>query len=336
KRNLYVVNHNEQNIENPAYLYIINLIGFFGLEFDTIKSSDIGINYFLFRELFEDDFNQFPDIFYYKNQYWGDLNIPIHAEDGYSLLKTREENSNAINFHYPKDESIILIEWGLSKKPIKGNMVNALSSQLIIPDQNNPLFHDLKPFDITVCNKDPVKIEGDFIKSVNIIAKVSFKIAISLIEQEITFIEGYYPFSLVRSVIKKQLNPFEAYDIAVKNPNKDFIPNYDDFLNEFQEFLYQFINKEDLGDIVKILAEKGIDAVKRIDIKYGIPIRMMLASRVPYNEIIGKLGSPFIAEYKLDGERLQIHKNGDNVNQLQFKQIKNIVDKLNLTLNLVD
>ncbi|MEJ2251636.1 MAG: hypothetical protein P8Y97_18515, partial [Candidatus Lokiarchaeota archaeon] len=244
KRNLYVVNHNEQNIENPAYLYIINLIGFFGLEFDTIKSSDIGINYFLFRELFEDDFNQFPDIFYYKNQYWGDLNIPIHAEDGYSLLKTREENSNAINFHYPKDESIILIEWGLSKKPIKGNMVNALSSQLIIPDQNNPLFHDLKPFDITVCNKDPVKIEGDFIKSVNIIAKVSFKIAISLIEQEITFIEGYYPFSLVRSVIKKQLNPFEAYDIAVKNPNKDFIPNYDDFLNEFQEFLYQFINKE--------------------------------------------------------------------------------------------
>jgi len=69
----------------------------------------------------------------------------------------------------------------------------------------------------------------------------------------------------------------------------------------------------DLGDIVKILAEKGIEAVEGVMINYGTPIRMMLASRVPYNEIIHKLGSPFIAEYKLDGERLQIHKNGDDV-----------------------
>jgi DNA ligase-1 len=38
-----------------------------------------------------------------------------------------------------------------------------------------------------------------------------------------------------------------------------------------------------------------------------------LASRVPYDEIIEKLGIPFIAEYKLDGERLQIHKNQNDV-----------------------
>ena len=69
----------------------------------------------------------------------------------------------------------------------------------------------------------------------------------------------------------------------------------------------------DLGDITKILAEKGIGEVQKIGITYGIPIRMMLASRVPYGEIIEKLGSPFIAEYKLDGERLQIHKQGQNI-----------------------
>ena len=40
---------------------------------------------------------------------------------------------------------------------------------------------------------------------------------------------------------------------------------------------------------------------------------MMLASRVPYLEIITRLGKPFVAEYKLDGERLQIHKQGENV-----------------------
>ena len=69
----------------------------------------------------------------------------------------------------------------------------------------------------------------------------------------------------------------------------------------------------DLGDVTKILAEKGISAVEKIDIEYGVPIRMMLASRVPYGEIIEKIGSPLTVEYKLDGERLQIHKERENV-----------------------
>ena len=69
----------------------------------------------------------------------------------------------------------------------------------------------------------------------------------------------------------------------------------------------------DLGDVTIILAEKGIAEVEKIGITYGIPIRMMLASRVPYGEIIEKLGSPLIAEYKLDGERLQIHKQGQKI-----------------------
>jgi len=69
----------------------------------------------------------------------------------------------------------------------------------------------------------------------------------------------------------------------------------------------------DLGDITIILAEKGISAVERIDIKYGVPVRMMLASRVPYGEIIEKIGSPLTVEYKLDGERLQIHKEREKV-----------------------
>ena len=69
----------------------------------------------------------------------------------------------------------------------------------------------------------------------------------------------------------------------------------------------------DLRNITKILAEKGISEVQKIDITYGIPIRMMLASRVPYSEIVEKLGTPLIAEHKLDGERLQIHKQGQEV-----------------------
>jgi DNA ligase-1 len=69
----------------------------------------------------------------------------------------------------------------------------------------------------------------------------------------------------------------------------------------------------DLGEIAKILAEKDLDDVKKIDIEYGIPILSMLASREVYTDFISRLGSPFVAEYKLDGERLQIHKKGDDI-----------------------
>ena len=80
---------------------------------------------------------------------------------------------------------------------------------------------------------------------------------------------------------------------------------------EFIEKAYSLY--PDLGESSKILAEHGLEEVKRIDIEYGTPILSMLASREIYTEFVNRLGVPFIAEYKLDGERLQIHKNGDNV-----------------------
>ncbi|UCC20697.1 MAG: ATP-dependent DNA ligase [Promethearchaeota archaeon] len=69
----------------------------------------------------------------------------------------------------------------------------------------------------------------------------------------------------------------------------------------------------DLGEIAKSLAEKGLENIFEIDIEYGTPILSMLASREIYTEFINRLGSPFIAEYKLDGERLQIHKSGKDI-----------------------
>ncbi|MHA1986062.1 MAG: ATP-dependent DNA ligase [Promethearchaeota archaeon] len=80
---------------------------------------------------------------------------------------------------------------------------------------------------------------------------------------------------------------------------------------EFVERAYSL--HPDLGEISKVLAEKGLDEVKEIEIEYGIPILSMLASRDVYTEFINRLGIPFIAEYKLDGERLQIHKDGEKI-----------------------
>ena len=80
---------------------------------------------------------------------------------------------------------------------------------------------------------------------------------------------------------------------------------------EFIERAYSL--HPDLGEISIILAEQGLEKVQLIDIEYGTPILSMLASRDNYTEFVNRLGTPFIAEYKLDGERLQIHKNGEDI-----------------------
>ncbi|MBN1217095.1 MAG: ATP-dependent DNA ligase [Candidatus Lokiarchaeota archaeon] len=82
----------------------------------------------------------------------------------------------------------------------------------------------------------------------------------------------------------------------------------------------------DLGEISIDLVKNGIKKLKDIKISYGIPIRVMLASRVPFLEIIEKLGIPFTAEYKLDGERLQIHKQSDIV-KLFSRRLLNVSDQ---------
>lgn len=71
----------------------------------------------------------------------------------------------------------------------------------------------------------------------------------------------------------------------------------------------------DLGFIVATAAEKGAKGVAAVKIEVGVPIRPMLAERLESAEaIVRRMGDKaVVAEYKLDGERLQIHKHGGDV-----------------------
>ncbi|MFX1367761.1 MAG: ATP-dependent DNA ligase [Promethearchaeota archaeon] len=70
----------------------------------------------------------------------------------------------------------------------------------------------------------------------------------------------------------------------------------------------------DLRRVAKLLAEKGIKAVKELKAEVGVPIRMMAAKKLSSpQEIIEKAGPEVLVEFKYDGERVQIHKNGNDV-----------------------
>jgi DNA ligase-1 len=80
----------------------------------------------------------------------------------------------------------------------------------------------------------------------------------------------------------------------------------------------------DLGTVAETISRKGLDGLKEFHIKVFSPIRPMLAERVKSEaEAIEKLGSGFAAEYKLDGERVQIHYK-DNKVVLYSRRLENI------------
>ena len=79
----------------------------------------------------------------------------------------------------------------------------------------------------------------------------------------------------------------------------------------------------DLGDVAETLAGKGMEGIEHFQITVGKPIMAMAAQRLgSAEEIVEKLGK-LSAEYKLDGERLQIHKEGEKV-QLFSRRLENI------------
>lgn len=68
----------------------------------------------------------------------------------------------------------------------------------------------------------------------------------------------------------------------------------------------------DLGEISRRMARSGLAGLRRIRPAPGTPIRMMLASRVQaLDQVPLHMRGRMFVEYKYDGERVQLHRNGE-------------------------
>ena len=92
----------------------------------------------------------------------------------------------------------------------------------------------------------------------------------------------------------------------------------------------------DLGFIVEAVARDGLRGLDAVKVEVGVPIRPMLAERLESaSAIVKKMGEKeVVSEYKLDGERLQIHKSGDKVG-LFSRRLEVITDHYPDALELV-
>lgn len=70
----------------------------------------------------------------------------------------------------------------------------------------------------------------------------------------------------------------------------------------------------DLGRVARAICEEGLAGLESFKASIFSPIRPMLAERVKSaDEAISKMGNGFAAEYKLDGERVQLHIMDDRI-----------------------
>ena len=87
---------------------------------------------------------------------------------------------------------------------------------------------------------------------------------------------------------------------------------------------YAYNVSSDLGKVAETIATKGIEEIEKFEIILFNPIRPMLADRIKSEaEAIEKMGNEFAAEYKLDGERVQLHIEGNKV-ALFSRSLENI------------
>ena len=80
----------------------------------------------------------------------------------------------------------------------------------------------------------------------------------------------------------------------------------------------------DLGKVSYAVSKNGLESLKDFQVTIFSPIRPMLAERVKSpQEAHEKMGQEFASEYKLDGERVQVHRQGEKI-ILYSRSLENI------------
>ena len=70
----------------------------------------------------------------------------------------------------------------------------------------------------------------------------------------------------------------------------------------------------DIGDVARLAIEKGAYALDKLSIRLFVPVKPMLAQMADsINQVLIEHGDGTAFEYKFDGARIQIHKNGDKI-----------------------
>ena len=142
------------------------------------------------------------------------------------------------------NDKFVLIEWDLVQKPILGSYICQFSDGFLIPDKTHPLTHEIKPFNVILCEKTPVTIKSNNVKIMKPLRRINIKTAIELVWNGIEYISSYLPLNLIDELKRYKIDELDAIDNLYEKFKRSFLPNKDSSRKLFHEFIQNKIIKE--------------------------------------------------------------------------------------------
>ena len=189
--------------ETPLYYYILEKCGLERHHLEYLEQSYFIENYPVFSKIFDGN-NPVRNL---VKAFWGKENPKIK-----NTVYADKVVDLDFEVNLKELENFTLIEWDLVQKPMLGSYICQFSDGFLIPDNNHPLTHEIKPFDLILCKTTPIAIKAGNIKIIRPLRRINIRTAIELVWEGIDFVSTYIPFEIITELKEYQIDELDAYD----------------------------------------------------------------------------------------------------------------------------
>ncbi len=230
--------------EIPLYYYILEKCGIEKHHLEYLEQSYFVENYPVFSKIFDGN-NPVRNL---VMKFWGSDNPTIK-----NTAYTNRVVDLDFKVNLKELEAFTLIEWDLAQKPMLGSHICQFSDGFLIPDNNHPLSHEIKPFDLILCKTTPIAIKAGNIKIIRPLRRINIKTAIELVWEGIDFVSTYIPFEIITELKEYKIDELEAYDKIDERFKTSFLPKKESVRQFFSDFIQRKILKELNKTYLKII-----------------------------------------------------------------------------------
>ena len=221
--------------ETSLYYYILEKCGLEKHHLEYLEQSYFIENYPVFSRIFDGN-NPVRNL---VKKFWGKENPKIKN----TVYADRVVDLD-FELNFKELENFTLVEWDLAQKPMLGSYICQFSDGFLIPDNNHPLTHEIKPFDLILCLTTPIAIKAGNIKIIRPLRRINIKTAIELVWEGIEFVSTYIPFEIITELKNYQIDELDAYDKIEEKLKISFLPKKESVRKYFSNFIQSKILKE--------------------------------------------------------------------------------------------
>lgn len=296
--------------ETPLHYYILEKCGFESHHLEYTEIDNFIENYPVFKEVFSGN----NPVRYGFKDFWGPIEPKIM-----NIAQKDQDLELDYELNFQNNDKFVLIEWDLVQKPILGSYICQFSDGFLIPDKTHPLTHEIKPFNVILCEKNPVAIKSNNVKIMKPLRRINIKTAIELVWNGIEYISSYLPLNLIDELKRYKIDELDAIDNLYEKFKRSFLPNKDSSKKLFHEFIQNKIMKELNKIYLKVIGKPNYKQKVLRMIGFERYCEIFTKRTVLQQFKLGDLKRNSLQELKLDLKKLISEKLAELIKSKDFE-----------------